>query len=166
VRGSRSGGRPAPPPPREPERTEHDPERRTRSFAAAGDARHDAAAVGLRDGRRGLALAGGAALEPRGAVALALAERDAGAAKTPAHGCVRPMLNAALRAPYPSDMSDEQWALIADSIPTPRPHPNFPKAIYPRREIVNGILYFMRTGCQWRHLPHDFPKWQLVASYD
>jgi putative transposase len=74
-------------------------------------------------------------------------------------------MNAALRAPYPSDMSDEQWALIADLIPTPRPHPNFPKAIYPRREIVNGILYFMRTGCQWRHLPHDFPKWQLVASY-
>lgn len=69
------------------------------------------------------------------------------------------------RAPYPSDMSDEQWTLIADLIPTPRPHPNFPKAVYARREVVNAILYFMRTGCQWRHLPHDFPKWQLVASY-
>lgn len=69
------------------------------------------------------------------------------------------------RIPYPSDLSDEQWALIADLIPAPNPHPNFPKAIYPRREIVNAILYLLRTGCQWRHLPHDFPKWQLVASY-
>jgi putative transposase len=69
------------------------------------------------------------------------------------------------RIPYPSDLSDEQWALIADLIPAPNPHPNFPKAIYPRREIVNAILYLLRTGCPWRHLPHDFPTWQLVASY-
>jgi transposase len=69
------------------------------------------------------------------------------------------------RIPYPSDLSDEQWALIADLIPAPNPHPNFPKAIYPRREIVNAILSLLRTGCPWRHLPHDFPTWQLVASY-
>jgi len=42
--------------------------------------------------------------------------------------------------PHPSDLSDEQWALIADLIPAPNPHPNFPKAIYRRREIVNAIL--------------------------
>jgi len=62
-------------------------------------------------------------------------------------------------------LSDEQWALIADLIPAPDPHPNFPKAIYPRREIVDAILCLLRTLCPWRHLPHDFPRWQLVASY-
>jgi transposase len=69
------------------------------------------------------------------------------------------------RAPYPSDLSDEQWNLIEDLIPKPNPHPNFPQDEYPRREIINAILYLLRTGCQWRHLPHDFPKWSLVAHY-
>jgi len=69
------------------------------------------------------------------------------------------------RKPYPSDLSDAQWDLIKDLIPQPNPHPNLPKPNYERREIVNGILYLLRTGCQWRHLPHDFPKWTLVASY-
>jgi transposase len=70
-----------------------------------------------------------------------------------------------VRRPYPSDLSDEQWALIEDLVPSPNSHPNFPSAVYTRREVVNGIVYLLRTGCQWRHLPHDFPKWQLVASY-
>ena len=69
------------------------------------------------------------------------------------------------RKPYPSDLSDEQWELIEDLIPKPNPHPNFPKDEYPRREIVNSILYLLRTGCQWRHLPHDLPPWTLVAHY-
>jgi len=69
------------------------------------------------------------------------------------------------RAPYPSDLSDEQWDLIEDLIPKPNPHPNFPKDEYARQEIVNAILYLLRTGCQWRHLPHDFPRWSLVAHY-
>jgi putative transposase len=69
------------------------------------------------------------------------------------------------RKPYPSDLSDEQWDLIADLIPAPNSHPNFPEASYERREIVNGIVYLLRTGCQWRHMPHDLPPWQLVASY-
>jgi putative transposase len=74
--------------------------------------------------------------------------------------CVSPS-----RKPYPSDLSDDQWNLIADLIPEPSPHPNFPEASYERREVVNGIVYLLRTGCQWRHLPHDLPPWQLVASY-
>jgi putative transposase len=70
---------------------------------------------------------------------------------------------APVRTPYPSDLSDAQWKLIADLVPKPNPHPNFPEATVQRREIVNGILYLMRTGCQWRHLPHDLPRWELVA---
>ena len=69
------------------------------------------------------------------------------------------------RGPYPSDLSDEQWGVIEDLIPKPNPHPNFPKDEYPRREIVNAILYLLRTGCPWRHLPHDLPPWTLVAHY-
>jgi transposase len=69
------------------------------------------------------------------------------------------------RARYPSDLSDEQWGMIEDLVPKPNPHPNFPKDEYARREIVNAIMYLLRTGCQWRHLPHDFPKWSLVAHY-
>jgi transposase len=33
------------------------------------------------------------------------------------------------------------------------------------RELVNAILYFVRTGCQWRNLPHDFPPWGTVHYY-
>ena len=33
------------------------------------------------------------------------------------------------------------------------------------REVVNGILYVVRTGCSWRQLPHDFPPWQTVYRY-
>ena len=44
-------------------------------------------------------------------------------------------------------------------------HPNFPKDTYEGREVVNAILYLMRTGCQSRHLPHDFPAWSSVANY-
>jgi transposase len=62
-------------------------------------------------------------------------------------------------------VSDEQWDLIADLMPEPCPHPNFPEASYERREVVNRIVYLLRTGCQWRHLPRDLPPWQLVASY-
>lgn len=69
------------------------------------------------------------------------------------------------RRAYPSDLSDEQWGLIDDLIPKPNPHPNFAPATHERREIINSILYLLRTGCQWRHMPHDLPKWQLVAYY-
>jgi transposase len=70
---------------------------------------------------------------------------------------------------YPSDLTDEQWALMEPMVPVlstrgrgtrgGRP----PK--YPRRRIVEAILYLDRTGCSWRQLPHDFPPWDTVYSY-
>ena len=64
---------------------------------------------------------------------------------------------------YPSDLTDDQWSVIEDLVPKPklggRP------AKYPRREIVNGLLYVTRTGCQWRALPHDQPPWRAVYWY-
>jgi transposase len=64
---------------------------------------------------------------------------------------------------YPSDTSDEQWALIEPLLPPvnlggrPEKHP--------RRAVVDAILYVARTGCAWRQLPADFPPWQTVYWY-
>jgi putative transposase len=37
--------------------------------------------------------------------------------------------------------------------------------VYPKREILNGIFYLLRTGCAWRLLPHDLPPWRIVYYY-
>lgn len=63
---------------------------------------------------------------------------------------------------YPSDLTDEQWALIESMVPV---KPGGRPAKYSRRRIVDAILYLGRTGCSWRQLPHDFPPWPLVYSY-
>jgi putative transposase len=67
------------------------------------------------------------------------------------------------RSPYPSDVTDGQWRLIAPSIPPPKPGGR-PREVH-IREVVNAILYVVRTGGSWRHLPHDFPPWQTVYYY-
>jgi transposase len=64
--------------------------------------------------------------------------------------------------PYPSDLTDEQWALIAPMVPV---KPGGRPAKHPRRRIVEAILYVNRTGCSWRQLPHDFPPWDTVYWY-
>ena len=37
--------------------------------------------------------------------------------------------------------------------------------MWPKRELVDAVLYFVKTGCQWRHLPHDFPPYSTVHSF-
>jgi transposase len=69
----------------------------------------------------------------------------------------------ATRHPYPSDLSDREWAQVERFIPTPKPGGRPVK--YERREIVNALLYINRTGCQWRALPHDLPPWDSVYWY-
>src|SRR3990170_2595504 len=64
--------------------------------------------------------------------------------------------------PYPSDLTDEQWALIEPMVPV---KPGGRPAKHPRRRIVEAILYVNRTGCAWRLLPHDFPPWESVYGY-
>ncbi len=61
---------------------------------------------------------------------------------------------------YPSDTSDEQWALIEPLLPPVKIGGRPEK--HPRRAIVDAILYVVRTGCAWRQLPADFPPWQTV----
>src|SRR5436305_13931059 len=67
------------------------------------------------------------------------------------------------RRSYPTDLSDGQWARLQKLVPAPQPGGR--PARYPRREVVNALLYVLRTGCQWRALPHDLPPWRLVYWY-
>lgn len=60
---------------------------------------------------------------------------------------------------YPSNLSDSQWQVISKYFDTQR------NRRYELREIINGILYLVKTGCQWRMLPKDFAPWQLVYYY-
>ena len=64
------------------------------------------------------------------------------------------------REGYATDLSDEQWAILEPLLQRSSGRP--PKA--GRRRVVNGILYLVRTGCQWRLLPRDFPAWSTVHS--
>jgi len=71
------------------------------------------------------------------------------------------------RQRYPSDLTDRQWYNIEHLFPPeqqPAGRPGRPRT-YPRREIVNAILYLARAGCTWRMLPHDFPPWKTVSYY-
>ncbi|GAB2447568.1 IS5 family transposase [Nocardioides hungaricus] len=65
-------------------------------------------------------------------------------------------------ARYPSDLTDEQWALIEPMVAV---KPGGRPAKHPRRRIVDAILYVNRTGCSWRQMPHDFPPWDTVYWY-
>src|SRR3982751_1809166 len=64
---------------------------------------------------------------------------------------------------YPSDTSDEQWAVVEPLLPTVKTGGRPEK--HSRRAIVDAILYVVRTGCAWRQLPADFPPWQTVYWY-
>ena len=73
------------------------------------------------------------------------------------------MLTQATRKPYPSDLTDAQWEVLAPFIPEPSPDATCPTIS--RREIVNGILYILRTGASWRQMPHDLPNGKTVHYY-
>lgn len=64
---------------------------------------------------------------------------------------------------YSSDMTDEEWALIAPYLPAARRRGR-PRTV-DLREVVNGILYLLETGCQWRMLPKEFPPMSTVQGY-
>ena len=68
-----------------------------------------------------------------------------------------------MRMPYPTDLSDSEWACLEPHLLTPqatgRPR------IHSPREILDAIFYALRSGCPWRLLPHDFPPWKTVFHY-
>lgn len=64
---------------------------------------------------------------------------------------------------YPSDLSDEEWALIAPCIPAAKRGGN--KRTVNLREIANGLMYILSTGCQWRAIPKDLPPRSTLYDY-
>ena len=64
---------------------------------------------------------------------------------------------------YPSDLTDAQWEMLEPLVPKPSVQGRPPRL--ERRDIVNAILYVLRSGCPWRLLPLDFPAWQTVYYY-
>jgi transposase len=64
---------------------------------------------------------------------------------------------------YPSDLRDEEWALLDPLIPRARKVGRPEK--YAKRAILNAIFYLVRSGCAWRMLPSDLPPWKLVWHY-
>ena len=64
---------------------------------------------------------------------------------------------------YPSDLTDEEWAHIAALIP-PAKHGGRKREV-DEREVLNGIMYVLSTGCQWRYAPKDFPSKSTLHRY-
>jgi putative transposase len=64
---------------------------------------------------------------------------------------------------YPSDLSDEEWAVLAPLIPPAKPG-GHPRRV-DMRQILNALFYQQRTGCQWRSLPKEYPPWPTVWTY-
>jgi transposase len=67
------------------------------------------------------------------------------------------------RLRYPSDLTDEEWALVKPLIPPAKRGGN--KRHVDEREIVDGLMYILSTGCQWRALPKDLPPRSTVHDY-
>lgn len=72
------------------------------------------------------------------------------------------------RKPYPSDVTDEQWAVVGpflDAWKARHPSVSGHQGRYAPREILNSIFYQNRTGCQWAYLPHDLPPKSATYYY-
>jgi transposase len=64
------------------------------------------------------------------------------------------------RKPYPSDVSDEEWAFVAPYLALVRE--DAPQRNHELREVFNGLRWMVRTGSAWRYMPHDLPPWEAV----
>jgi len=60
---------------------------------------------------------------------------------------------------YASDLTDAQWEKIKEFFPVGN------KSVAHKRSLVEAVLYLVKTGCQWRLLPHDYPNWSTVKSF-
>jgi len=64
------------------------------------------------------------------------------------------------RKAYPSDVSDDEWAFVVPYLTLMRE--DAPHREHSLREVFNGMRYIVRTGAQWRWMPHDLPPWYTV----
>jgi putative transposase len=63
---------------------------------------------------------------------------------------------------YATDLTDAQWEILRPLLPARKPTGRPPADL---REVLNGIFYLLRTGCQWRMLPSEFPPWSTVHTW-
>ena len=67
---------------------------------------------------------------------------------------------------YPTDLTRTQWKKLRPLLPPPKSGPQLPgRPIVDRRLVINGILYFNKTGCQWRMIPKEYRPWSTVYGY-
>ena len=64
---------------------------------------------------------------------------------------------------YPSDLTDHEWAYVEPLIPPAKPGGG--KRRTDMRAVMDGVMYILSTGCQWRYLPKDFPPYSTVHHY-
>ena len=64
---------------------------------------------------------------------------------------------------YPSDLTDKEWKLVEPLIPPAKRGGD--KRTVNIREVVNGMMYVLSTGCQWRAMPKDLPPRSTVHGY-
>ena len=64
------------------------------------------------------------------------------------------------RKPYPSDVSDAEWAFLAPYLTLMRE--DAPQRVHPLRELLNGLRYALRAGGAWRMMPNDLPPWHAI----
>lgn len=70
------------------------------------------------------------------------------------------LLSRKRKTSYPSDLTDKEWALLEPLLPVTWKNGRPPR--HEMREIINAIRYLLRTGCQWRYMPCEFPPWKTV----
>jgi transposase len=64
------------------------------------------------------------------------------------------------RKPYPTDVSDEEWAFVVPYLTLMTP--DAPQREHNLREVFNATRWIVRAGAPWRYLPNDFPRWEAV----
>ena len=64
---------------------------------------------------------------------------------------------------YPTDLSDAEWSLLEPHLPVPKRRGR--PRVHSPREILNAVFYVLKSGCQWRLLPREFPPWKTVFHY-
>ena len=67
------------------------------------------------------------------------------------------------RLRYPTDLTEAEWAEVGPLIPPARPGGN--KRRVDIREVANGLMFILGTGCQWRAIPRDLPHWRTIYDY-
>lgn len=67
------------------------------------------------------------------------------------------------RKPYPSDVSDDEWAFVVPYLTLMRE--DAPQRDYDLRELFNALRWIIRAGAPWRMMPNDFPRWEAVYPF-